>query len=271
LYSIEPTVELLDCTDNPEKNVAIAARNCYSDKTPGELDVQLTKDEIDNLIDKILELQHFSTIEHTHFMFGIECSRIATHQLVRHRIGVSYSQKSERYVHSNNPDMIIPKSIQGNKDAKNIFYHQQYISSNKYEKLIDIGIPKEDARYVLPRIKTDIVVSYNARSLYEFFKQRCCMRAQTEIREIANKMLKIVKNKAPKLFRKAGPKCKDLGYCPENNMQHKSCNKVTKKRALQIINKVKEMEDEKQGTVIFEDREEPSSILKPRVIPEGGK
>lgn len=76
----------------------------------------------------------------------------------------------------------------------------------------------EDARYVFPNAcETKIVVTMNARSLMNFFRHRCCNRAQWEIRELANLMLKEVKKVAPILFKNAGAPC-IVGECPEGEM-----------------------------------------------------
>ena len=59
------------------------------------------------------------------------------------------------------------------------------------------------------------MVTMDGRSLLHFFGLRCCLRAQWEIRELADEMLKEVRRVEPKLFRRAGPYCYQLGYCPE--------------------------------------------------------
>ncbi len=76
----------------------------------------------------------------------------------------------------------------------------------------------EDARYVFPNAcETKIVMTMNARSLYNFFSKRCCDRAQWEIRQLADEMLKLVKEVAPVLFKNAGAPC-TKGKCPEGKM-----------------------------------------------------
>lgn len=86
----------------------------------------------------------------------------------------------------------------------------------------------ENARYLLPEATaTKIIFTMNTRNLYNFFNLRCCERAQDEIREMADMMLKEVKKVAPILFKNAGAKCVKLGYCPEGKM---SCGKFFKKK-----------------------------------------
>ena len=82
----------------------------------------------------------------------------------------------------------------------------------------------EDARFVLPNsCETKIIVTMNARSLYNFFRLRLCARAQWEIRALAGKMLDKLKEVSPVLFKKAGPPCVYSGSCPEGRM---SCGKM---------------------------------------------
>lgn len=93
----------------------------------------------------------------------------------------------------------------------------------KYNKIEKQAI--EDARYVFPNAcETKIVVTMNARSLLHFFNVRCCNRAQWEIREMADEMLRQCKEVAPILFKKAGPNC-TYSKCGEGNM---SCGKPRK-------------------------------------------
>lgn len=214
-------VTLLSYTPEPDKLVAIAAKQCYSAKIASEIKKSLTDEEVAKFVQKLFDLGHESPFEHVSFTFGISgVSRNLSHQLVRHRIA-SYSQKSQRYV--NEGDMIkkciIPPSIDKNEELKETFVSLLQNLQNAYDIFVKAGVKKEDARYILPSAcSTDIVVTMNARSLFNFFNHRCCTRAQWEIRLMANLMLKEVKKVAPNIFAKAGATCENLGYCPEGNM-----------------------------------------------------
>ena len=86
----------------------------------------------------------------------------------------------------------------------------------------------EDARFVLPNAcETKMVVTMNARSLQNFFHLRCCNRAQWEIRQLAEEMLRLVYPVAPHIFRNAGPACVS-GPCPEGKM---CCGRTAEVRA----------------------------------------
>ena len=95
-------VQLLTHTPDPERVVAAAARLCYSASSIDAL-MGREKAEQEKLLRKILELGHFSVLEHVNFTFGVEgISRACSHQLVRHRLA-SYSQQSQRYVSHTEP------------------------------------------------------------------------------------------------------------------------------------------------------------------------
>ncbi len=100
-----------------------------------------------------------------------------------------------------------------------------------YKALLEVDIPAEDARYVLPNAtETKIFITMNARTLLHFFNKRCCNRAQWEIRNMAFDMLLRVKEVAPLLFKGAGPGCVS-GECGEGKM---SCGKSKEVRARYI-------------------------------------
>lgn len=163
-----------------------------------------------------------------------------SHQLVRHRLA-SYSQQSQRYVSESSQqsvvsgqatfDYIIPPSIAEEREAKKAFENFMIEAQRAYDflvrKLNEKGIKGEaanqDARFVLPNAaETKIIVTMNARELLHFFRQRCCYRAQWEIRAMAEKMLKSVKGVAPVVFAKAGPGCL-YAPCPEGEY---TCGKI---------------------------------------------
>ena len=212
--------KLISHTPEPEKVVSIAAKLCYSKSdVDGLITGVLTGNDTEKFIDKLKGMGHESPLEHVSFTFAIEgVSRTLTHQLVRHRIA-SYSQKSQRYVSENNFEYIVPPSIARDSQAKEKFENLMCTIRQAYNKLASMDIPKEDARYVLPNAtETKIIVTMNARSLFNFFSLRCCTHAQWEIRQMAYLMLAEVKKVAPLLFKNAGATCVRTGCCPEGAM-----------------------------------------------------
>jgi thymidylate synthase (FAD) len=212
-------VTLLYHTPDPERAVATAARLCYAPVGGRELMEGLTQEKIEHVLKTIMTSGHFSTLEHASYTFSIEgVSRALTHQLVRHR-EASYNQQSQRYVKfKTEPNVIKPQSIADNPELSRTFDETIDAIWSAYDACVQAGIPAEDARYLLPNAcETKIVVTMNIRELLHFFDVRCCNRAQWEIRELAWKMLELVRPTAPYIFRQAGPGCV-RGACPEGKM-----------------------------------------------------
>ncbi|SCZ09785.1 FAD-dependent thymidylate synthase [Alkaliphilus peptidifermentans] len=245
---------LITFTPEPEKIIASAAKLCYSSSDIKSLMNKLDEVEVKRFIDMLARLGHESPFEHINFTFGIEgVSRSLTHQLVRHRVGSSYSQKSQRYVTEGAFEYVVPPEIKKISKAHKIYvetmelqqqaYDQlaQLLFDAHYETLIKEGKTEkqaknmaekmaiEDARFVLPNAcETKIVVTMNARALFNFFHHRCCNRAQWEIRELATQMLMLVREAAPTVFKYSGPNCVS-GPCPEGGMTCGYINEVRKK------------------------------------------
>ena len=154
-----------------------------------------------------VESGHESVLEHAVFTFRvIGLSRAALAQLTRHRLA-SFDVQSQRYVRIMGVDLVMPESIR-----KSDFYVEagslMEDVMNLYQRMVDAGIPAEDARYITPQaVPTALIMTMNARELRHFFSLRCCNRAQWEIRQMADEMLRLCKKAAPELFHKAGPGC----------------------------------------------------------------
>lgn len=217
-------VKLLRHTYEPDRTVAMSARLCYSSIGATQLEEKMTDEQVKNLVTHLAEMGHFSPMEHVTFTFAIEgVSRALTHQLVRHRIA-SYSQQSQRYVKEHNFETIIPPSIAARPEARAKFENLMVEIQNTYNEFVGMGVLAEDARYILPNAtETKVVCTFNARSLMNFFKLRCCVRAQWEIRQLADKMLAECKKVAPVIFANAGPTCVSEGVCHEGTM---SCGRL---------------------------------------------
>ena len=216
-------VTLLTHTPEPEKIVAAAARCCYSNDDPDKLLDEMTDEKAAKFLQKLNDLGHQSPLEHVSFTFAISgVSRALLAQITRHRLA-SFSVRSQRYCGFNSSDFIEPPSI-AKSEVEDIFNDALADTKSNYDKLIEAGIAKEDARMVLPNAAaTSMVMTMNARELLHFFGLRCCTRAQWEIRNVANEMVKLAKKTAPNLFAKAGAACEQLGYCPEDKF---SCGRA---------------------------------------------
>ena len=249
-------VTLLQHTGEPEKIIAAAAKLCYSESGVDSILDGLNEEKTEKFLNMLMSLGHESPIEHVSFTFGIEgVSRSLLAQITRHRIA-SYSVKSQRYVKEGMFEYIVPPEIEAIPEAKKIYLDAMEKDQKAYDELVSILFEKhynalikegmdekkaktkaektaiEDARFVLPNAcETKMVVTMNARSLMNFFQHRCCTRAQWEIRALADEMLRLVKEVAPTLFKKAGPPCVS-GPCPEGKM---TCGKADVMRKTYLV------------------------------------
>ena len=212
-------VELLQYPENPERAVATAARLCYAPVGAKELMETMPPERVESVLSTIMKSGHFSTLEHVSYTFAVDgVSRALTHQLVRHRLA-SFNQQSQRYVKfTKGVETVKPPSVTENEETEKVFDEAIEAAVSAYQKLLDAGVPAEDARYLLPNAaETKIVITMNIRELLHFFSLRCCNRAQWEIRELAHRMLELVRPTAPYIFMDAGAPCV-RGVCPEGQM-----------------------------------------------------
>lgn len=186
--------ELVAYTPNPEETIERAARICYDSKTG---DYEKRKKFLSGLI----KSGHTSTIEHASATFKIsEVSRALTHELVRHRL-FSFSQRSQRYCFEDNPGYVVPNTIQDNPGLKDKYMKLLNEVQDVYKEFVNAGVPKEDARYVLPNAcYTEIFVSGNFREWRHFLELRLSPRAQWEIRQLAHMVLDELYKVAPIVF-----------------------------------------------------------------------
>ena len=245
----------------------IAARFVRSERTVEDI-ISSSYDK--KIVNNIINSGHKAAVEFDYFIFGVEgYARVTEVQLVRKRLA-SFMIKTGRAEKNGKRsfDVVLPKNIKDfsvnfeafnandvilpngktvaeelnidsvdlNIDANNILNMTEYW----YNTGIDMGKKEEELRYLKPQAtEFKAIIGMNAHSLLDWFTIRCCKNAQTEIRDMANKMMVLCKEAAPDIFKNAGPNCKVLGYCPENNFQHEDCKGkiITKDKALDIIKK----------------------------------
>lgn len=225
----------------------IAARFCRSEK---DLDSIICSEYDKNLVRNILSSNHLAAAEFDYFIFGVEgYSRVTEVQLVRKRLA-SYLIKSGRVdKHGKRSfDVVIPSSISDfvasvDTPSGTISVDPSILCSiieQWYNAGVAANLPEEDLRYMKPQAtEFKAIIGMNAHALIDWFKIRCCMNAQAEIRDLATKMLALCKQSAPDLFEMAGPSCVALGYCPENARQNKNCSVITKDEALKVLSNYK--------------------------------
>ncbi len=227
-----PSVKIISFTEHGDKLVAVSSKRSLSSKDIEEIEERMSDEEIDEWIRETFRRGHLSPWEHSQYTFEVKCSRVCTHQLVRHRIA-SYTQLSQRYndklLQPEDPgywEEISKKVLEGDNEAlsriKELFFidpdwgidDQRSIASTyaravaSYWELRKRGFSREDARYILPQaIVSKIIVSMNAREILHFLGLRMCTHAQKEIRLVAWMLWGELMKIHPRLFSYAGPYC----------------------------------------------------------------
>ena len=280
-------VKLLTCTSNPIDVMWVAARTCYSAKSPIEMwetnedkkfNIELKhEDERDafseinteiiekhwNLVKKVLDSGHQSVAEHVYFTFAIEgISRACSHQLVRHRAGIVFSQQSQRYVeikedigelvdleqeaikavdavgwdlYRPNPELlqILEKYFTTVSKETCGFYLRILLN---YLNRTANGMKPEDARqFLLNATKTNLTMTVNYRELIHICNLRLCTRAQKEIRDLFKLIKEEVEKQDERLASYLVPQCEVYDIC----FEHKGCGRKPK---LEAIKDSKELE-----------------------------
>lgn len=218
-------VELLEATPNAEETVCKAARNDYRDEGLSgntfeeimeSVDGETVEDKKETLLRHLIKKEHYGPLEHIHASFNIEgVSRVVMAQATRHR-HLSWDIQSQRYVDFSDPDYTIPESftnpdhftrddgqielskekLQELKEER--FEWQVEESAKDYEYLVSQGIPKEDARYILPTaMQVNCVMSGNARALMHVVNMRSKANVQKETRDLANNVATKIKDWIP--------------------------------------------------------------------------
>jgi thymidylate synthase (FAD) len=229
-------VTLLEATSDPETLLCKAARNDYSEGFVGEQSFEETMATVDGdtieekketLIGHLMEHGHYGPFEHPQITFAVKgVSRSCMAQITRHR-HVSFDVQSMRYVSfddvdpedvregemvvtppsATDPDWVGRNQKTGQVDEETVEKRNEIFSDTvanaveSYQELLDLGMPPEDARFVLPiGTEVNIVMSMNARMLMHVADMRAAADAQWEIRQLTEEMLDLATEWCPITF-----------------------------------------------------------------------
>lgn len=254
--AVKMNVALLDGPSDPIRTIYLAFRTCYSSLAPQTMLRQMQPDNgaepaisrekmLAFVADK-LRLAHSTPRTHCHWTFAVSgVSRTATHQLNRHQIGVrvdgdelALDQQSQRYVMNKMRDdgsvsYVLPESVEeppsaplGEPSLREQFEDHMKAASQLYARLLDAGIPSEDARFVLPQaVASNFIITLSFEALLHIGQQRLCTRAQWEVRHLLAKMRRELRQRHPELAVFLQPKCGELqgGVCDEAEASWRAC------------------------------------------------
>ena len=226
-------VTLLSHSPDPIRSLYMAYRTCYSSLTPQQVaarigDERISRETMLAFVEERLKTGHTSPLEQVWFEFAISgVSRAFSHQFVRHRVGISFEQQSQRYVTYKGgrfpytvPETVERAGLAG--EMERLFEEAGAL----YERMVAAGVPAEDARFLLPNAtNTNFKVTVNLQSLLHICDLRLCTRAQWEFRKVAALMRAEVMRVEPVLGRMLQPKCGErrLGYCDEDYDAWEAC------------------------------------------------
>ena len=226
---VEQSVQLMEDVDVDGEvilwKLEAACRTCYkSEGRNAERDLV----KRDALIRNAIKSGHHSVLEHAAVTFRVITNRGVTHEWVRHRIGVAYSQESTRYCNYGNdkfgseitviwpwylgqmptqiraliPGVAYPTSVfTAVAPAYVAWYEAMLAAETHYFNLLDLGRTAQEARGVLPNdLKTELVCTMNLRALRHFFELRCSTKAHPQIRALAAELKKTLQTLIPVVF-----------------------------------------------------------------------
>ncbi len=203
-------------TENSSAIIEISARLCYMSYGRGRRDIT-------DFINNLLSSKDGSVFEHVNYGFVFTgVSRSLTHELVRHRAGFAYSQRSQRYVDETEAAFVLPPALasesEGNARATRILEKVLKTAADGYAALVEAlqdAFPRENfehatdrrkairqaARALLPNAtETKIFVTGNVRAWRHFIEMRAASYADWEIRQLALEVLQVLEKEAPLLF-----------------------------------------------------------------------
>ncbi len=232
-------VRLLDHSRDPIRSLYVAYRTAYSSLRPTEIverieGERITREQMLEFIEKRLETGHSSPLEQVWFEFAISgVSRAFSHQFVRHRIGISFEQQSQRYVAFKGGQFphTLPETIR-KAGLEDKLEHAFADLGRLYQEMLDAGVPAEDARFLIPSAaQTNFKITVNLQALLHICDLRLCTRAQWEFRRVASLLRAEVNRPFPELARYLQPKCGErrMGYCDESYEDWQRCP-IGKKR-----------------------------------------
>lgn len=229
---IQPSVTLLDITQNALQKIEAAGRTCYKSED------KITDESANSFVEAIMSKNHESVLEHAYASFRIVCDRGISHEIVRHRIA-SYSQESQRYVGYDKdkfggeitfiipswvkePDKFLEIVAYLKDETLNIpepdFLEKEDEDGKMYSNYFDLisycinaesnylafrenGLSPQEARCILPNCtKTEIVMTANFREWKHFLEMRCSKAAHPDMQIIANQIKVVLNEKYPVIF-----------------------------------------------------------------------
>jgi thymidylate synthase (FAD) len=187
------------------------AKLCYASLSLGKnKNITRVRDIPDNLR-ATFDAGHGSVFEHAQLNFIVRnCSRVFTHELVRHRVGTAFSQTSGRYVRGDEVDLVFDPILEPVRAEIETI---QYLLEERYQFMVEkMGLNvmtdfdrKKQITSALRRIlpngqSNEIAFSCNLRCIRHLVMLRTARGAEWEIRLVFGKIYRLLKDRHPLLF-----------------------------------------------------------------------
>lgn len=189
--------------DKAYRTIEFAARTCYKS------DDKITPDSAGKLIRQLIANGHDAMLEHASMTVRFRVDRGVSHELVRHRL-FSFAQESTRYCNYGNAKFggeltfIEPCFWEPESEAYQTWKDVCLVAEGTYLRMVDAGVPPEQARTVLPTsLKTEVIVTGNMREWRHFFKLRAVGttgKPHPQMAEVAAPLLLECAKWMPELF-----------------------------------------------------------------------
>lgn len=196
-----------------------AGQLCYASFGPR----RTKNEEAAAYFERLTSAGHGSVLEHASFSFILYgVSRSVTHELVRHRAGMGFSQVSQRYVSGSVLRFVERPEYQNDPELHQAFEQRADRAAAEYEKLAQALLERQEggdamlsaeyrtdarkrvqqaARSLLPNeTEAPIVVTGNVRALRHVIEMRADAHAETEIRNLAVRLFLCLFKADPILF-----------------------------------------------------------------------
>jgi len=195
---VKQSAELISITPFALMLIEQAGRTCYKSED------KITEVSSEKFVQMIIKRGHESVLEHASATFRFITDRGVTHELVRHRIGVAYSQESTRYCNYAGSDMqFINPGFNIGTELHDIWVDSCQTAEQNYNVLIENDVSPQIARSVLPNcLKTEIVMTANFREWRHVFKLRTSKAAHPQIRELMEMAQNQLSMLIPEVFKK---------------------------------------------------------------------
>ncbi len=191
------SVDLLHRPDEASEGAALAAftKACHSSRVPDSTDLNMMQAPLE---DVVAGAALWQSQEILHWTFIVRnCTRMLTHQLVRARVGITFSQQCFGDHDARHADILVPRCF--NSRQRQAFIAHSIEAKMLYASMVDAGICIQEARYLLPHsVATFICVHASLNALADMYSKRVCTMTQPwETTEFAHKMKASIVESSP--------------------------------------------------------------------------